>query len=100
MRIEPLKMAPVEMRATLHLHEEQEEVEPKSFGEFLSEAAAKVNSLQIEANEANIKMAAGQVEDISEVMVVGAKAGIALQLATQVRNRMVEAYQEVMRMQV
>ena len=47
-----------------------------------------------------MKLAAGQVEDISEVVIAGEKAAIAVQLTMQVRNKMVEAYQEIMRMQV
>jgi len=47
-----------------------------------------------------MKLAAGQVEDISEVVIAGEKASIAVQLTMQVRNKMVEAYQEIMRMQV
>ena len=45
-------------------------------------------------------MAAGRVEDISQVMVASQKAEIAVQLALQLRNRAVSAYQEIMRMQV
>jgi flagellar hook-basal body complex protein FliE len=100
MRVEPLKMTPVAMRAETHFGEAKPSEETKSFGEFLSDAIGSVNDLQLKSNEANIKMAAGQVNDISEVMVASAKAGIALQLTSQIRNRVVEAYQEVMRMQV
>ena len=45
-------------------------------------------------------LAAGQVEDISQVVVAAEKADIALQLTLAVRNKAVEAYQEIMRMQV
>ena len=43
---------------------------------------------------------AGEVSDISQVVVAGQKAEIALQLTLQLRNRAVSAYQEIMRMQV
>lgn len=101
MRVEALKMVPVQMRAGSHLNENKAvDGNQKSFGEFLSDAVTEVNDLQVDAGKANIAMAAGQVEDISEVMVAGAKAQVALQLTMQVRNKVVEAYQEVMRMQV
>lgn len=45
-------------------------------------------------------LAAGQVDDISQVIVAAEKADIALQLTLAVRNKAVEAYQEIMRMQV
>jgi len=40
------------------------------------------------------------VDDISQVVIAGQKAEIALQLTMQVRNRALSAYQELMRMQV
>ena len=48
----------------------------------------------------NAALAAGEVEDISQVVIAGQKAEIALQLTMQVRNRALSAYQELMRMQV
>ena len=42
----------------------------------------------------------GEIEDISQVVIAGQKAELALQLTLQVRNRAVSAYQELMRMQV
>ena len=48
----------------------------------------------------NQALAAGQIEDVSQVIVASEKAGIAMQVTLQVRNKIVEAYQEVMRMQV
>ena len=78
----------------------QQQVETKSFGEFLSDSLKEVNTLKKQSEVANMKLAAGQVEDISEVVIAGEKASIAVQLTMQVRNKMVEAYQEIMRMQV
>ncbi len=48
----------------------------------------------------NAALAAGEVDDISQVVIAGQKAEIALQLTMQVRNRALSAYQELMRMQV
>lgn len=101
MRVEALQMTPVQMRAESHFNENKAvDRKQKSFGAFLKDAVAEVNGLQVDAEKANVALAAGQVEDISEVMVAGTKAQIALQLTMQVRNKVVEAYQEVMRMQV
>ncbi len=74
--------------------------EEKSFGEMLGDAINGVNNLQKAAEKKNIDMAAGKVEDISEVMIAAEKSSIALQLTIQVRNKVVEAYQEIMRMQM
>ena len=71
-----------------------------SFSDMLSAAIRDVNGLQKAAEAKNIDLAAGRVEDLSEVMIAAQKAALALQLTVQVRNKVVEAYQEIMRMQM
>ncbi|MBP3230927.1 flagellar hook-basal body complex protein FliE [Anaerovibrio sp.] len=100
MQMEPLQMTPVSMHAESHLGETKEQPVVKSFGEYLGDALGKVNALEKEAERMDAALAAGQVEDISQVIVAGEKADIAMQVTLQVRNRVVEAYQEIMRMQV
>ncbi len=74
--------------------------EEKSFSEMLGAAIQDVNGLQSSAAAKNIDLAAGRIEDVSEVMIAAEKASVALQLTVQVRNKVVEAYQEIMRMQM
>ncbi len=100
MQIEPLQMTPVKMSAESHLGETAAAPEAKSFGECLKDALKEVNRLQLASDSWNAKLAAGQVEDVSQVVVAGQKAEIALQLTLQLRNRAVSAYQEIARMQV
>ena len=100
MEIEALKMTPVQLHAISHIGENQPVEPPKSFGEFLVDALKATNDLQHQSEELNAALAAGRVEDISQVMVASQKAEISLQLALQLRNRAVSAYQEIMRMQV
>ena len=101
MEIAPLEMTPVKMSAHSHLEETQKVEEPEqSFGEMLKDALKKTNELQIESDKLNRALAAGRVEDISQVVVASQKAEIAIQLTLQLRNRAVSAYQEIMRMQV
>lgn len=100
MQIETLQMTPVSMHAESHLGENQETPVVKSFGEYLGDALGNVNALEKESERLNAALAAGQVEDISQVVVAAEKADIAVQLTLQVRNKAVEAYQEIMRMQV
>lgn len=98
MRVEPLSLLPVTGRLP-----SASAVSPdtgKSFGQILTEAIGEVNQLQSDAANANIRLAAGEIQDVSEVVIASEKASIALQLTMQVRNKVVEAYQEVMRMQV
>ena len=63
-------------------------------------AIKNTNELQNQSDQMNKMLAAGQVNDISQVVLASEKADIAMQLTLQVRNRVVDAYQEVMRMQV
>ena len=101
MEIAPLEMTPVHMSARSHLGETITDEQPvKSFGEFLVDALKKTNELELESERLNAAMAAGRIEDISQVVVAAQKAEIALQLTLQLRNRATAAYQEIMRMQV
>lgn len=93
-------MTPVQMSAESHIGENQPEPIAKSFGDFLKESLSNVNELQSDAERLDAALAAGELEDISQVVVAGEKADIAVQLTLQVRNKIVEAYQEIMRMQV
>lgn len=70
------------------------------FGEFLQQALGTVNSQQHEADRAAQGLLSGEVEDIHQVMIASEKANLSLQLATQVTNKLVEAYREIQRMQV
>ena len=72
----------------------------KSFGDILMDALGNVNDLQQKANQASMDLATGKIEDISQVVIAAEKAAVALQLTIQGRNKMLESYQEMMRMQV
>ena len=99
MQVEALQMTPVQMTGQSHLGEtEQREVKP--FHEFFTDSLGEVNRLIKESERLNMELAAGRITDVSEVVIASEKAGIATQLTMQVRNRAVEAYQEIMRMQV
>ena len=100
MEVQALQMTPVAMRATSHLGETIDKAEKKSFGTYLKDALAEVNQLQLASEEQTKLLAAGEVQDVSQVIVAGQKADIALQLTLQMRNRALSAYQEIMRMQV
>ena len=100
MEMQPLQMTPVKMSATSHLGETLPEPEVKSFGQYMMDALQKTNALQKHSDAMNAALAAGEVDDISQVVIAGQKAEIALNLTMQVRNRALSAYQELMRMQV
>ena len=71
-----------------------------SFGKFLEEMVGKVNDLQQNADQAIKSLATGESKGLHEVMLAVEKSSISFQMLTQVRNKAVEAYQEIMRMPV
>ena len=100
MEMQPLQMTPVKMSATSHLGETIPEPEVKSFGQYRIDALKKTNALQQHSDAMNAALAAGEVDDISQVVIAAQKAELSLQLTMQVRNKALSAYQELMRMQV
>jgi len=72
--------------------------ESGSFANVLSDALGEVQGLQAEADDAIRKLATGEVQDVHQVMVAFEQARLSMQMLTEVRNKLVEAYQEVSRM--
>ena len=72
----------------------------KSFADTLKDAVANVNKLEKEADVKMQKLATGKTNDIPDVLIAVEKADIAFRLMTQVRNKVIDAYQEIMKMQV
>ena len=79
---------------------ESKETDGTSFADTLAQSLDKVNTLQKEADVAIQDFATGDTRNIHETMIAVGKADLAFRLTMQVRNKMVEAYQEVMRLQV
>lgn len=71
---------------------------PDSFGDMLGNALNEVNQLKIEADEAINNLAAGKQKDIHQTMIDLEKADVAFQLLMQIRNKIIAAYETVMRM--
>ena len=72
----------------------------KSFADTLKDAVNTVNELSHESNAQIQKLATGQTKNIPEVMITAEKSSVAFKLMLQVRNKIIDAYQEVMKMQV
>jgi flagellar hook-basal body complex protein FliE len=71
-----------------------------SFETVLGQALAGVNDLQQQATALNEKLASGQLQYIHQASVMAEKATLALELTLQIRNKALEAYQEILRMQI
>ncbi|MBC7254023.1 MAG: flagellar hook-basal body complex protein FliE [Actinobacteria bacterium] len=70
------------------------------FARGLGKALDRLNQVQNQADDMVAKLVTGQAEDIHSVILAVEKANLSLQMAVQVRNKVLEAYQEIMHMQV
>lgn len=77
------------------------EVGASSFSDMLGQAVNKVNETQQASNQLATAFEMGQGGvDLTEVMIASQKASISFQAMTQVRNKLVQAYQDIMQMPV
>ena len=67
---------------------------------MLEHALGNLNDLAQQADAMATRAATGEDVDLHEVMLAMESAGLGFQLALQVRNKLVDAYQEISRMQV
>ena len=72
----------------------------QGFGDILGKAVASVNGQMQEANQLQEGLAAGQHANIHETMIAAEKAGISFRMLTRVQQKAIDAYREIMRMQL
>jgi len=72
----------------------------KTFGEFLQDSIGKVNAVQQEANVAMEKLASGESQNLHETLLAVEKADIAFRTMNQIRTKVLDAYREIMKMQI
>jgi len=82
------------------VHSEPSTVSGRSFGEILKDSVEKANLDQHQADTAIKELVAGRSKNIHETMLSIEKADSSLKLMMQVRNKILDAYKEIMRMQV
>lgn len=71
-----------------------------SFSDALSRAIHTVDSQEKQVKTLNEQFVTGQISDVHTLMIASEKAQLGLQLTVQVRNKVIEAYQEIMRTQL
>ena len=71
----------------------------EDFASKLAEGLQHVQGLQDKTNELSVQAATGSLADAHEYMIASAESGLATSLTVAVRNKAVEAFQEIMRMQ-
>lgn len=102
----PIKSMLATAPAQVNLSKPMNELQPtpaeaqKSFSAFFKEAINDVNKSQIESDVLTEKLVRGDDVELHEVMVAAQKAAITLNATMEVRNKVVEAYQEIIRMPV
>lgn len=79
---------------------EQTENNKTSFADFFKEALQQVDSLQKDASASALRLLTGEEEYLHNVMIAYEKASLALQLTVEIRDKLVDAYHELMRMQM
>lgn len=70
------------------------------FGEMLGESMDRVSRLQAAADQAVENLTSGRQSDLHSTMIAVEKAGIAMELAMQIRNKLLNAYETIMRQQI
>ena len=71
----------------------------KPFEEMLTSSMRQVNRLQLESDDMIRRLAVGDVDDISEVVLASSRAEIASRMLMELRNQFVDAYQQLSRIQ-
>lgn len=69
-------------------------------GKFFKELVNKVNDMSVQSDQMVQKLATGENRNLHETIIAVEKASISFQFMSQIRNKAMDAYQEVMRMSV
>ena len=70
------------------------------FQDVFRQALNNLEETRAVSERDSARLAVGDVDNIAEIMVNSQRAEVALQMAVQLRNRILDAYQEIMRMNV
>ncbi|MCK9275559.1 MAG: flagellar hook-basal body complex protein FliE [Syntrophales bacterium] len=79
---------------------EKKRPDSEGFADLLQNKISEINHLQIEADQAISNVVLGNSGNVHEAIIALEKASISFTTMMEVRNKIVEAYQEIMRMQV
>ena len=91
---------PIQMLETITSITGPAQSEKTSFAEWLSSEVQSTNTEIKEAEHAVQKLAVGEADNIHQVMISISKAKTSFEMTVQVRNRLLEGFQEIMRMSV
>lgn len=95
--IDPIRVERFQLNGQFAAGKQKDE-KGRPFADVLKDSITRVNDLQVESDELVNRLALGEVEDISEVSIAVEKAELALRMMVQIRDRMLDAYQQISRM--
>ena len=98
MPIKPLDMAMRQMTSAPPLDQNTSSEQP-TFGQWLNKSIEAVNQMQQDGDNAAMKLVTGESKDIHGTMIAMQKASISMSLMMEVRNKIINAYDEIKRMQ-
>jgi flagellar hook-basal body complex protein FliE len=96
--IDPIGVEPFKLTGGFPSPAAADEGTSPPFTDVLKDSMMRVNDLQVKSDNLVQRLALGDVEDISEVSVAVEKAELALRMMVQIRDKMLDAYQQISRM--
>ncbi|MBS1257085.1 MAG: Flagellar hook-basal body complex protein FliE [Candidatus Scalindua arabica] len=96
-----LPIGPIQNGSKVDLKlEKVEKQDGVGFKETIGNFVNEVNDLQMKAGESVENFATGKVENVHEVMIAMSKAEVSFKFMMETRNKLIDAYKEIIRMQV
>ncbi len=96
--IDPIRLEPFNLTGGLAPSAAANEGTSPPFTDVLKDSMMRVNDLQVQSDKLVQRLSLGEVEDISEVSIAVEKAELALRMMVQIRDKMLDAYQQISRM--
>lgn len=96
--IDPIRLERFQLTGALAASSQNDPGDERSFSDVLKDSMMRVNDLQVQSDALVNKLALGEVEDISQVSIAVEKAELALRMMVQIRDKMLDAYQQLSRL--
>jgi len=96
----PMRIDPKGLTDPASPQEQKGKVRDVRFSDQLRELLYSVNAKQAQTNEEVGKVVTGESEDLHNAMIALEEASVSFQLMLEIRNKMLEAYQEINRMNI
>ena len=99
----PLNLSNISSASPLSRSGETAQTPAKAQSDFantLKDTIENMNHVQTESEIKTEALAQGEIDDLHEVMIAAQKASITVETTVQVQRKMIDAYNEVMRMQI